>query len=289
MASEAQPLSRRRASAPPPPQYAKETLADCVAAAVAGVVVSPVCAATDKAIAESLAGQATLWSSFFGTLRGMAGEPLALLRRPEMRYVTALFAGTYALNNLMVSQEQRQRESLPTTKTGVVFVGNMGLAMWKDAAFARLFGGGTAPRVPPAAFGAWAARDVLGMTVIFTLPPLVAPHFATLTGLSHRSSEAAAQVALPILAQPLVGPLHQLGYLLSYQPGATFSEHLKGVRQEFVNVVAARVVRIFPPYCIGATANKDLRLNLRLLMGLPIVTPGAPLRRRTTAGGMEIE
>ena len=108
-----------------------------MAAAFAGIVVSPVCAATDKAIAESLAGQASLWASFFGTLRDMAGEPLALLRRPEMRYVSALFAGTYALNNVMVSQEQRARQSLPTTKTGVVFVGNMSLAMWKDSAFAR--------------------------------------------------------------------------------------------------------------------------------------------------------
>lgn len=122
-----------------------------------------------------------------------------------MRYVSALFAGTYLLNNVMVSAEGRARQPMPTTKTATIFAGNLSLAMWKDAAFARLFGGG-APIVPPPAFAAWAARDIVGMTAIFTLPPLVAPRVAEATGISHRSAEALSQFVLPLAVQPIVAP-----------------------------------------------------------------------------------
>ena len=98
--------------------------------------------------------------------------------------------------------EQRRREPLPTAKTAIVFGGNTTLAIWKDAAFARLFGGANAAAtVPPPAYAAWAARDVVGMAVIFTLPPLVAPHLAKATGLDDRRAESVAQFVLPLAAR----------------------------------------------------------------------------------------
>jgi hypothetical protein len=248
-----------------------EVAADAVSAAAAAVLVCPIVAAVDKAVAESLSGEKKLWESFFSTLRGMAGSPGASLRRPEFRYVWALFAGTYMINNVVCSMEQATDESMPRTKTFSVFAGNMALAMWKDAAFARIFGSGsgaTAPKVPPAAYGAWAARDVLGMGVVFALPPVVAPYVADATGLSQRSAETVSQFVLPMAVQPLVAPFHQLGYLVSYSPGAPLAAHLAEVRKTLNGVVVARWIRGFPPYCIGATANKNIRYELRSAAGL---------------------
>ena len=126
----------------------------------------------------------------------------------------------------------------------------------------------TAPKVPPAAYGAWAARDVLGMGVVFALPPVVAPYVADATGLSQRSAETVSQFVLPMAVQPLVAPFHQLGYLVSYSPGAPLAAHLAEVRKTLNGVVVARWIRGFPPYCIGATANKNIRYELRSAAGL---------------------
>lgn len=75
---------------------------------------------------------------------------------------------------------------------------------------------------------------------------------------------------------------HQVGYLLSFKPNAAPSELFASVRRELSNVVAARWVRIFPPYCVGATANKDIRMHLRDAFQLPRHGPG----RRMTPGLM---
>ena len=245
-----------------------EVVTDAVAASASAVCVTPIVAAVDKAVAESLSGEKKLWESFFGTLRSMAGSPVQALRRPEFRYVWGLFAGTYMINNVVCSFEQELEESMARTKTFSVFSGNMCLALWKDSAFARIFGSGTAPKVPPAAYGAWAARDVLGMGVVFALPPVVAPYLADATGLSQRTAETVSQFILPMAVQPLVAPFHQLGYLMSFNPSAPLSSHASEVRKTLGGVVVARWIRGFPPYCIGATANKNIRYELRSAAGL---------------------
>ena len=247
-----------------------EAATDAMSASVAAILVCPVVAAVDKAVAQSLSGEKPLWESFFLTLRGMAGSPMQAARRPEIRYVWALFAGTYMINNVVCSLEQHTEESMPRTKTLSVFSGNMALAMWKDAAFARIFGSTVqaAPKVPPSAYGAWAARDIIGMGVVFVLPPVVAPYLADYTGLSQRSAETISQFVLPMAVQPLVAPFHQLGYLTSYNPTAPLSSHIPEIWKTVNGVVVARWIRGFPPYCIGATANKSFRYELRSVVGL---------------------
>ena len=107
--------------------------------------------------------------------------------------------------------------------------------------------------------------QVLG---VYGLPPVVAPYVADATGLSQRSAETVSQFVLPMAVQPLVAPFHQLGYLVSYSPGAPLAAHLAEVRKTLNGVVVARWIRGFPPYCIGATANKNIRYELRSAAGL---------------------
>lgn len=238
-------------------------LCDGAAAAVACVAVTPVVAAVDRAVAESAAGEATLAESFWSTLRVCVREPAAAVRRPEMRYVAMMYGGTYFVNNLVCSWEQATERSRPTEKTAAVGAANTALALRKDAALARLFGG-SAVAVPPAALASWAMRDVLGMAVIFTLPPLLAPRIADWSGLGPRAAETAAQVACPLAVQPLLAPFHILGFQIVYSSRVRLAD----VAAQVPGVTLLRWVRGIPPYCAGAVANTTLRFELRRAFGL---------------------
>ena len=199
-------------------------LCDLAAAATACVAVTPIVGAVDRAVAESAGGRVTLYSSFAATLRAVAREPHRAIFRPEMRYVAAMYGGTYIAANLLLSHEQRVSKSMPTEKTIVVGSTNTALALWKDTNLAKLLGkqGTKPPRVPPAALASWAVRDCLGMAVIFTLPPLLSPRLAEHTGLSLRQSEIYAQVLCPLAIQPVLAPFHLLGFMLVYSPEQTW-------------------------------------------------------------------
>jgi len=253
---------------------AAEVGSDLAAAFTSAVFVAPVVAAVDKAITESSAGRANIFASFTATMRGFL-DPRAL-RRPEFLYAWALFAGTYTINNLVCSAEQHQKKSLAAAKTSGVFAGNMSLAMWKDAAFARIFGGATAAALPPKSYGAWAVRDLTGMSVVFTLPPLLAPKLAAATDMNLRSAETFLQFTLPMAIQPVVAPFHQLGFLFSFKPDAPLSSHWSTVKAQVGGVVVMRWIRGFPPYCVGATMNKNLRYEFRDALGLSNDSVAAP-------------
>jgi len=124
--------------------------------------------------------------------------------------------------------------------------------------------GGSAVAVPPAALASWAMRDVLGMAVIFTLPPLLAPQIADWSGLGPRAAETAAQVACPLAVQPLLAPFHILGFQIVYSSRVRLAD----VAAQVPGVTLLRWVRGIPPYCAGAVANTTLRFELRRAFGL---------------------
>ncbi|KAJ1455656.1 hypothetical protein M885DRAFT_519341 [Pelagophyceae sp. CCMP2097] len=253
--------------APPPPAPTQQLLldlgADVLSAAAAGACVAPVVAAVDKAVAQASSGAAQLWPSFFLSLSQLARDPVQALRGREFRIVWALYAGTYAANNACCSYETRAEKSQPEAKTAAIFCCNTALSLWKDSAFAKLFGTRAPGRVPPLAFAAWGVRDVVGMGVIFTLPPLLAPRVASYFDLSPRAAETACQVLLPMAIQPVVAPFHLIGYMVYNRPTATLAQRLAEVRAQLGSVVVARWVRGFPPYSLGAVANKAARTELR--------------------------
>lgn len=235
---------------------------DVVAAGVAGVFVAPIVSAVDKAIASSSSGLAQLWPSFFASLASYAHKPLQSLRSPEFRIVWLLYAGTYTANNLCCTAETAMATSAPKAKTAAIFAANTTLSLWKDSAFARLFGR-KASVVPAAAYMSWAVRDVTGMAVIFTMPPLVAPYVSQLAHSSHRTGEIAAQLFLPMAIQPVVAPFHLVGYDIFNRPDATLAQRATALRSQLAGVIAMRWIRGFPPYCLGAVANKSIRTSLR--------------------------
>ncbi|KAJ8605344.1 hypothetical protein CTAYLR_002405 [Chrysophaeum taylorii] len=239
-----------------------ETAIDTIAAVGAAFFVAPFVSATDKAIAESSSGRSTLWPSFFRSLASYVKTPVSSVGRPEFRIIWALYAGTYAANNFCCSAEARAGASWPRSKTMMVFSCNTSLSLWKDSAFARLFGRSTA-NVPLAAYLTWAVRDVTGMAFIFTAPPLVAPYLSQIANSSQRTAEIAAQLLLPMAIQPVVSPFHLLGYDVYNRPASSLAARFDVLRSQLAGVIVMRWIRGFPPYCLGAVANKTIRNELR--------------------------
>merc|ERR1712032_350358 len=108
----------------------------------------------------------------------------------------------------------------------------MGLSLWKDSAFARLFSGKPPAPVPKPALATWYTRDFISMAVIFTLPPIAARHMHETLGYEKRTSEVVAQAALPLMVQPFVAPLHLYGYVLYNDPTATRAVQMEVMRRE---------------------------------------------------------
>ena len=80
----------------------------------------------------------------------------------------------------------------------------------------------------------------------------------------QRSALIVAQLACPILVQPLTGPLHLLGldvYNRIAPVGA--ASRLAAAFHNYGPVVSARMFRQLPAYALGGVGNRAMRSTLR--------------------------
>jgi len=235
---------------------------DSLAAVSASFLVAPFVVCIDRAIAESVSGKDPLWTSFGRSARTMVTSPVTFARQPAFGYLWALFGGTYLAANLFRSYEERTQDSLPIAKTGVIFTVNTSLALWKDAAFAKMFSTKAPAPMPYSALSAWWARDVIMMGCIFVAPPIMGKMMHEKYGMDERRAETVAQVSVPLLIAPIVAPPHLLGYILYNQPSSTWPERLAVIRKELWGTVIMRCFRAVPPYCIGTVVNTWVRRQI---------------------------
>eukprot|EP00928_Gymnodinium_smaydae_P040369 TRINITY_DN27380_c0_g1_i1.p1 TRINITY_DN27380_c0_g1~~TRINITY_DN27380_c0_g1_i1.p1 ORF type:complete len:271 (-),score=36.36 TRINITY_DN27380_c0_g1_i1:264-1076(-) len=252
---------------------AKDVAADVGAAGCAALCVSPFVVVVDRAIAESGSGKMTVWQSFFGGCRQLLSSPHTYVRQPAFRYLACLFGGTYLAANFFTTYEEKAKVSQPVRKAGTIFAVNSSLALWKDSALAKLFGKVVAP-VPWSALCTWWARDAIGMSVIFVAPPIAAKYVHENYDVPLKKAEVGAQIALPLMIQPIVGPFHLLGYVLYNQPNAGWPSIMETMRKEVLGTICMRWFRVFPPFSIGTVVNKNLRSSLKQLdYPVPITGP----------------
>lgn len=112
-------------------------------------------------------------------------------------------------------------------------------------------------KTPIWAFITWFFRDLVAFTFILTLPPIITAKMGV--------AEDLAKFATPVLAQYFTTPLHLLGFNMCNMPGASIGKQLLAIRPGFFSTVAARQMRIIPPYSIGGV------LNGRLLSAAPML------------------
>ena len=242
---------------------ALDGVADTFPAVLAACAVAPFVATVDKAIAENASGKQALWTSFFKSCRQMGTSPATFAKQPACGYLAVLYGCTYVTANMFNTFEAKSKIEAPVAKSAAIFGVNASASLWKDSAFAKLFGNKAPAPVPYTALSAWWMRDFIGMAVIFVAPPIVAKRLHTEYGFDQWRAEQLTQIVLPLAVQPVVAPFHLFGYVLYNQPTASWQSHMAVMKRELGGTVIMRWIRVFPPFCIGTIINSNLRRKFK--------------------------
>ncbi|KAI8679522.1 hypothetical protein NCS57_00230400 [Fusarium keratoplasticum] len=255
-------------------------LADAASAASAASLVAPLIAIIDRSIMENASGRNTLAASIKSSLRTLLLRPHTLLLSKPTALIFCLYGGTYLTANAVdtasstVSNRPASTVTAGTTKFAASSTANIGVCIYKDQVFVRLFGPpGVTPRpVPMASYGLFALRDCLTIFASFNVPPLLGPYLDqrfTDEVKKRVSGLYAAQFMAPAMVQFISTPMHLLGLDLYNRPasgpaGAVVSlrDRWDLVRRNWLISSVARICRIVPAFGVGGVVNMKVRKNL---------------------------
>lgn len=251
------------------------------------LTVAPFLTVVDKAIVQSAAGTQTLMRSMFESTQSMISRPGTYLKSPAFLLMWGVYAATYSTANSLKTlvEHKSYKDALkndaaqasarrPTTSAemgkigiflGTTFV-NSSCSLVKDRAYAKLFGSSSAQMsVPRLSYAMWMLRDLSVVGSSFVLPDMVYPKLVEMYGMDESSARSFCQLALPVAAQFVAGPLHYIG-LDMYNRNLntkTWSEAIvdrsKALYKGVAPVVTARIARIAPGYGIGGVLNTKFR------------------------------
>ncbi|EHK17926.1 uncharacterized protein TRIVIDRAFT_45121 [Trichoderma virens Gv29-8] len=247
--------------------------ADATSAACAGALIAPIITIIDRSIMENASGRNSLAASIRSSLRTLFSRPQALLLSRPCALVFALYAGTYMTANSLdtaASTVTNRPASAVTSGPGkfaASSAANVGLCVYKDQVFVRLFGPpGAVPRpVPLPSYILFTMRDCLTIFASFNLPPLLAPWMDTRLSDSMRryvSGLTAAQFIAPASVQLLSTPVHLLGLDMYNRPNGGWRQRWQVVRSNWLISTAARMCRIIPAFGVGGVVNMKTRRHL---------------------------
>ncbi|TWU72782.1 hypothetical protein ED733_003557 [Metarhizium rileyi] len=251
--------------------------ADATGAACAGVLVAPVISIIDRSIMENASGRSSLLDSIRSSVRNIILRPgPALFSRP-CALIFMLYGGTYLTANMLdtatstVTNKPASTVSSGAGKFVASSAANVGLCMYKDRSFVRMFGPvGSVPRaVPLPSYALFTLRDCLTIFASFNIPPLLAPYIDSRLSAEFKkkiSGQTAAQFIAPAAVQFLSTPLHLLGLDLYNRPNQTPAISWRGrievVRSNWLISSAARICRIVPAFGVGGVVNLKVRRGL---------------------------
>lgn len=223
---------------------------------------------------QNASGQATLKNSLKSSLKSFILRPHSLIFSKPFALICMLYGGTYLTANSLdtiTSTVQNKPSSLVTSGTmkfAASSTANIGICLFKDQAFARLFGPGGPPRpVPLPSYALFTLRDCLTIFASFNVPPLLGPIISR--NMSQQleksmSGQTVAQFLAPAVVQLFSTPMHLLGLDLYNRNGKdiTLSDRARIVRKNWAVSAAARICRIVPAFGVGGVVNSKLRKNL---------------------------
>ncbi|KAM0432863.1 hypothetical protein ACHAPT_004565 [Fusarium lateritium] len=255
-------------------------LADAASAASAASLVAPLIAIIDRSIMENASGRNTLAASIKSSLRTLLLRPHTLLLSKPTALIFCLYGGTYLTANAVdtasstVSNRPASSVTAGTTKFAASSAANIGVCIYKDQVFVRLFGPpGVTPRaVPMASYGLFALRDCLTIFASFNVPPLLGPYLDqrfTDEVKKRVSGLYAAQFMAPAMVQFISTPMHLLGLDLYNRPASGPAGAVVGlrdrwdlIRRNWLISSVARICRIVPAFGVGGVVNMKVRKNL---------------------------
>jgi hypothetical protein len=119
--------------------------------------------------------------------------------------------------------------------------------------------------IPTATYAAWLLRDFSVIGSSFILPDLCKQFLASGLEVDEVTAGRVSQVACPVLAQVVAGPLQILGLDLYNRPLANLSwaeaavARLNFQASQFTSIVSARVCRMTPAFGFGGVGNTWVR------------------------------
>ncbi|MCJ1335541.1 hypothetical protein MMC09_000813 [Bachmanniomyces sp. S44760] len=253
-------------------------LSDITSAFCASSLVAPLITVIDKSIILRSSTSASLSSTIFTSLRSLALSPITFLSSKPFLLITTVYFSTYLAANTIdtLSSTFKPQSLKPSSTTAGVekFAAtsavNMGLSLWKDSNFARMFGtagggggGGPTKTVGKASYALFALRDSMTIFASFNLPPLLAPMLPL--GKSAEKTLGRANVAqfiAPAGIQLLSTPLHLWGLDLYNRPRVRWTDRVNRVRRDWLGASFARMGRIVPAFGIGGVVNSSVRKHM---------------------------
>ncbi|KAK6600110.1 hypothetical protein H4I96_07436 [Botrytis cinerea] len=154
-----------------------------------------------------------------------------------------------------------------TSKFVASSTANIGLCLFKDQTFARMFGPSGPPRpVPFPSYILFTARDCLTIFASFNIPPMLGPIINK--SLSEElqksiSGQTISQFLAPASVQLLSTPMHLLGLdLYNRGQGVSWGDRWSIVKKNWAVSAAARICRIVPAFGVGGVVNMKVRKGL---------------------------
>lgn len=242
---------------------------------------------------ENASGANTLAGSLRASFATLLRHPQQILLGRPFALILLLYGCTYFSANAVdtAASTARNRPASHVTAGAAKFasssVTNVGICMYKDKEFVRMFGPpGVSPRpVPLPSYLLFALRDCMTIFASFIIPPRLGPYLDERFSLGGNASSALsraisgqtiAQFAAPALTQFVSTPAHLLGldlYNRAWQQVAssstnssasplTWSDRFAAVRKNWLLSSLARICRIVPAYGVGGVVNMKMRKSL---------------------------
>lgn len=227
---------------------------------------------------ENASGRNSLAGSIRSSLRTLLLRPQALLLSRPCALVFLLYGGTYMTANSLdtAASTVADRPAAAITsgpgKFAASSAANVGLCVYKDQVFVRMFGppGAVARPVSLPSYVLFTVRDCMTIFASFNLPPLLAPWIDARLSASlrrHVAGLTTAQFLAPAAVQLLSTPIHLLGLDMYNRPGGAWRQRWQVVRSNWLVSTAARMCRIIPAFGVGGVVNLKMRRHLMERVG----------------------
>ncbi|KAF5872646.1 uncharacterized protein Bfra_006008 [Botrytis fragariae] len=246
---------------------------DFVSGATAATMVAPIITIIDKGIMQNASGQATLKESLRLSLKSFVLRPHSLIFSKPFALICMLYGGTYLTANTLdtvtstIHNKPASTVTSGTSKFVASSTANIGLCLFKDQTFARMFGPSGPPRpVPLPSYILFTARDCLTIFASFNIPPMLGPIINK--NLSEElqksiSGQTISQFLAPASVQLLSTPMHLLGLdLYNRGQGVTWGDRWSIIKKNWGVSAAARICRIVPAFGVGGVVNMKVRKGL---------------------------
>ncbi|KAI3397734.1 hypothetical protein diail_10387 [Diaporthe ilicicola] len=250
--------------------------ADIASACCAAGLVAPLISIIDRSIMENASGRAKLGDSVKSSLRNLVLRPHTMIFSKPVALIFMAYGGTYLSANTVDTAYSTVRNkpatlvTSGTAKFATSSAANIGLGVYKDQVYARMFGpvGQVARAVPPPSYVLFTLRDCLTIFASFNMPMMLGPGVSQALGESlskQVSGQTIVQFVAPAFVQVFSTPVHLLGLDLYNRPRCarsglpTPAERWAQVYKNWGVSVVARLCRIIPAYGIGGVVNSKVR------------------------------